>query len=538
MTQGRLLRVDSWRLEVGESLESLRRRLLRDLELAPEDVQSYRLVRRSLDARKKSDIHYELSIEICLRDAGRAEAIIAAGLAHAPRVRERDRDDREILDGLRHGHEALEERPVVVGSGPGGLFAAWLLAREGYHPLIVDRGPAVAQRVRALRVFERGGAHDPENNILFGEGGAGTFSDGKLTSRSRSPLVGLIHQILLDAGAPPDIAFEAKAHIGTDRLRAALVFLRRAIEKMGGSFSFQRRLEDLKLDEAGSMRAIRIADGSTLPCRVLLLAPGHSARDTVEALLKRGVAIEFKEFQAGLRIEHPQEMIDRAQFGDQAGRLPPAEYVLNDRSRGIFSFCMCPGGHVVASISEPEFLCTNGMSRRRRSSPWANAALMMTVGVEVAGASDVLGGLRLQRRLERRGFELGGGDYVLPAQRAADFLKGRLSVGGLESSYKRGLKAADLREILPSGGAEELRAALEVFDRRIPGFISEGLLVGPETRGSSPVRLPRDRISRESLSTPGLYPVGEGAGAAGGIISSGLDGLRSAAALIRKYEAP
>lgn len=538
MSAPKILGLISQRLEIGESIESLRRRIEKEFGLAPEEILSFRIVRRSLDARKKRDIHYRLSVEVSLDDGEKARRLLEAGKVSLPKKRERDSADWGILEGLRRGAKPLRHRPVVLGSGPGGLFAAWLLAREGYQPLILDRGPAVPERVRALRRFEREGFHDPENNILFGEGGAGTFSDGKLTSRSRSPLVGLIHQIFLEAGSPEDIAVDAKPHIGTDRLRAALVFLRRKIESMGAEFAFKTRLEDLELGDGGELHGLKLTGAAREACEALLLAPGHSARDLFASLHARKVSLEFKPFQLGLRIEHPQEMIDRSQFGNLAAMLPPAEYVLNDRARGIFSFCMCPGGQVVASISEAGHLCTNGMSRRARSSPWANSALMMTLSNLPEAADHPLGGIEVQRHLERRGFEMGGGDYSLPAQRAGDFIRQRPSRGRLEGSYARDLKPGNLVELLPPGMGKALSEALEVFDRRIPGFIAEGILVGPETRGSSPIRIVRDQLSRESVSTPGLYPVGEGAGAAGGIISSAIDGLRSAAALIGKFERP
>jgi len=533
------LRVEGFRLDIEENEESLKRRLLHYLGLREEDLHSSRVIRQALDARKKTDIHYRLSLEVQLNDPLREEKLLKAGLARRPLLRPQDERDREIIQGPAHGMEALVDRPLIVGGGPGGLFAAWLLAREGYQPLLIERGPEVSDRVRARRLFNSKGIHDPENNILFGEGGAGTFSDGKLTTRSRSPLVRLVHEVFLEAGAPEDIAVKAKPHIGTDRLRAVLIFLRRNIEKLGGEFVFGNRMEYPLQDADGRIQGIKLSDGSSLPCRALLLAPGHSSRDTFENLHRHGVAMEFKPFQSGLRIEHPQQLIDDAQFGSFASRLPAAEYILNDRQTGIFSFCMCPGGNIVASISEAEYLCTNGMSRRRRSSRWANAALMMTVEEkDIPAPADSLSGLQFQRLLEKRGFELGKGNYDLPAQRARDFLRRSLSSPDMNSSYARGLQPANLREILPPGGSQALSSALQAFDRRIPGFIEEGILVGPETRGSSPIRILRDQLSRESITQDGLYPVGEGAGAAGGIISSAIDGLRSAAALIRRFAGP
>jgi uncharacterized protein len=283
---------------------------------------------------------------------------------------------------------------------------------------------------------------------------------------------------------------------------------------------------------------VRLAGGEELATGAVVLAIGHSARDTYAWLRARGVAMEFKPFQLGLRIEHPQALIDRAQYGGMAGKLPVAEYALNDKRQGVFSFCMCPGGTIMASISEPGHLCTNGMSRRKRDSGWANSGLVYTIDADLVPGkgADPLGGIEVQRAHERRAFELGGGDYSLPAQRASDFLRGRRSKGALESSYPRKLVSADLREVLPPAVARAMLRGLELFADQIPGYGSEsGLLVGPEARGSSPVRIPRDDATRVSPTTPRLYPVGEGAGYAGGIMSAAIDGLRSAAALVQAF---
>jgi len=535
-----VLRIDAERLEIGEDEESLRRSVLRRLGLDEGEVQDFKILRRSLDARKKTDIHFRLNLEIILAESGPEEAIIKKGLARRPVRRRRDHADREILEGLPRGQQECRGRPLIIGGGPGGLFAAWLLAREGYAPLLIDRGGSVGERVRALRLFLKEGIHDPENNILFGEGGAGTFSDGKLTSRSRSPLTGLIHRVFLEAGAPADIAVAAKPHLGTDRLRAVLVFFRREIERLGGEFSFSMRMTGLDMGFDGRLRGIHLENGSRLEAAAVFLSPGHSARDTIETLHRQGTAMEFKPFQCGLRIEHPREMIDRNRFGSMACRLPAAEYQLNDPDHGVFSFCMCPGGTIVASLSEPGALCTNGMSRRRRAGPFSNAALMLTVHAsDVPGSgTDPLAGIRFQRRIEIRAFELGGSDYDLPAQRAEDFIQGKKSGRLPGCSYRRGIRSADLRRIVPEKGITSIAEALVFFERRIPGFIGDGLLVGPESRGSSPVRLLRHPETRQSLSHPGLYPIGEGAGAAGGIISAALDGLRSAAAFIRCHRGP
>lgn len=531
--------VENVRLAVDEPEEALQARVAARLGLAPSAIQGLDVVHRSLDARRKRDIHWTLHVTLRVVDARARDEALRKGLARRPAARVKEGLDAAILDGVPRGARPLAAPPVVIGSGPGGLFAAYLLAREGYRPVVLERGPAVDRRVRVVNAFDHGGPHDPECNILFGEGGAGTFSDGKLTTRGRTPLVGLVHDLLIAAKAPPEIKVTAKPHVGTDRLRAVLVFLRRELERLGATFRFDARADDLLLDPAdGGARGVRLHDGQELAAGAVVLAIGHSARDTYGWLRERGVAMEFKPFQVGLRIEHPQALIDGAQYGALAGKLPVAEYVLNDKRQGVFSFCMCPGGTLMASVSEAGHLCTNGMSRRKRDSGRANSGIVFTVGAELVpgGGRDPLGGIALQRLYERRAYELGADDYALPAQRVPDFIRGRRSKGALESSYPRALVRADLREVIPPEVARAMQRSLEHFDRQLPGYASEaGLLVGPESRGSSPVRIPRDDATRASTSTPRLYPVGEGAGYAGGIMSAAIDGLRSAAALVEAF---
>jgi uncharacterized FAD-dependent dehydrogenase len=531
------LLVQNLRVKPTEDPEALLPALLsRHLGLELETLGGWEIKRRSLDARRKRDVHWLFHVSIQVGDEATARRLIDAGKARLPTQRRKDQPDQAIVDGLPHGSQPLRHPPVIVGSGPGGLFAGWLLAREGYAPLILDRGPSVGPRVRKVNAFDQGGEHDPEANILFGEGGAGTFSDGKLTTRTRTPLVGLVHELLVASKAPPEIRYVSKPHVGTDRLRAVLVFLRRELERLGATFRFDARVDDLRLGPGGEVSAVVLAGGEVVSADTVLLAIGHSARDTYAMLHERGVALEYKDFQLGLRIEHPQSLIDVSQLGPFAGRVPAAEYVLNDKRRQVFSFCMCPGGTLMASVSEAGHLCTNGMSRRNRASGWANSGLVFTVPAERApgGGRHPLAGVEIQRELEERAFALAGGDYALPAQRPADFLAGKLSQGALRSSYPRRLQAADLRQVLPDWGASAMAKALRLFDRRIEGYAgAQALLVGPETRGSSPVRIPRDSESRVSPSTPGLYPIGEGAGYAGGIMSAAVDGLRSAAALVR-----
>jgi len=520
-----------------ESDDALKRIVANRLGMGADELRSVQLLRRSLDARRRR-FRYRARVEVELADAACRERALqrpgAGPLPGAPQV-----PDQRIVEGLQRGNRSLGAPPLIVGSGPAGLFAAWLLSEYGFQPIVLERGNRVEQRVRDVRRFEQSGEFDPESNILFGEGGAGTFSDGKLTCRTKSPVKRALFQLMVDCKAPEDILYQAKAHIGTDRLRAVLVHLRRLLEARGVQFRFATRMDDLILDEAGAIRGLRLQDGEELLSEVVLLGIGHSARDSYAMLQDRGVEMAFKPFQLGLRIEHPQPFVDGFRYGAEALglQLPTAEYSVKAKALGteLFSFCMCPGGTIVPSVSQPGFLSTNGMSRRNRDSGWANSGLVYTVDLKETDGIDALAGVRLQERLEARAFEMGVG-YQVPTQRASDFLAQRLSKGLVETTYPLGHVMADLREFLPGIGASLMGEALKTFQRRFPGFAgNDAVLVGPETRGSAPLRMPRELDSRESVSTPGLYPIGEGAGFAGGIVSAALDGVRSARVIVEAF---
>jgi uncharacterized FAD-dependent dehydrogenase len=429
---------------------------------------------------------------------------------------------------------------VVVGAGPAGLFAALVLARNGLAVTLLDRGAALRERGRAVGRFDRSRVPDPETNLLFGEGGAGTYSDGKLYTRVEDPLEVPLLEELVACGAPPEILYDARAHIGTDRLHRILPLLRARLEADGVTFLWRTRLEKLVLEDGAPRRVRAVATSAgEIACDALVLAPGHSARDTWERLAAQGVAVEAKPFQLGVRIEHPQALIDAGRHGagPEAAALGPASYNLACKAgEGLpaaHSFCMCPGGRIVASVSEPGLLCTNGMSNSRHSSPFANAALVTTLGPRELGPGP-FAGVELQRELEARFFREGGGDYTAPAQRAPEFLLGRDSRDAGPSSYRFGTRPGRIDLLLPTRVREALRRALARFDRLIPGFAGpEALLVGLESRSSGPLRLPRDECTRRARGFANLYPVGEGAGYAGGIMSAALDGARAAQALLQ-----
>ncbi|MFN0008165.1 MAG: NAD(P)/FAD-dependent oxidoreductase [Planctomycetota bacterium] len=523
-------RLRSLEVAVGEPEAAIRERACRELAIDPERLRSFRIARKSLDARRRGGehrlkfvLHVDLAVDRSFRSSALSRAkktgrVVPAPEPYDPRV--------------ERVHPTLAGAPriVIVGAGPAGLFAAWILARHGLAVTVLDRGSRVDRRSRELVRFHRTRIPDPESNLLFGEGGAGTYSDGKVYTRVDDPLEVPILEALVSAGAPAALLYDGRAHIGTDRLHRLLPVLRSKLEEQGARFLWNTRLE-------GFDARVRVLETSAgpMPCDALFLAVGHSARDTWATLARLGVPFQAKPFQVGVRIEHPQELVDRAQHGagPEARALGAAYYQLVSRAEGevaaSHSFCMCPGGRIVASVNEPGLLCTNGMSNSTHSTRYANAAIVATV--EPGG--DPFAGVVLQRDLERRFFEAGGKDYTAPAQRADDFLEGRPSQRLPGSSFTFGSVPARIDELLPPHLRDALRAAIARFDRSIEGFAGEqGILVGVETRSACPVRIPRDRTTRRAEGFAHLYPVGEGAGYAGGIMSAAIDGARSALALL------
>ena len=472
------------------------------------------------------------TVAVTLKDEGEESAFAGA----SPCVAIRGKTDFSVENGA----EPLAHRPIVCGLGPAGLFAALLLARQGYRPIVLERGPALDERVQAVEHFSATGELDPNANIQFGEGGAGTFSDGKLTTRIGDELCGLVTEVFLQHGAPAEIAWKQKPHVGTDLLRGVITSIRKEIESLGGEVHFNTALTGLG-QKNGHITGIFTTDGS-FACEALVFAVGHSARDTFAMLMDSGLVLECKPFSVGFRAEHLQSEIEKSLYHEAAGHpaLPRGEYQLSQHvgERCVYTFCMCPGGQVVASASEESRVVTNGMSYHARSGKNANAAVVVSVnGTDFA--NDPRQAIAFQRELEAKAYAAGhaAGPYAAPAENIRSFLEGQgqLHIGSVEPTYDRGVTAADLGSLLPAELADTLRAGLRAYEHKIAGYTAlDAILTGLETRTSSPVRLKREE-NFECTQLAGLYPCGEGAGYAGGIMSAAVDGLRVARAIISRY---
>ncbi|OHE62397.1 MAG: hypothetical protein A2X71_10190 [Thiobacillus sp. GWE1_62_9] len=528
-----MLRLTELKLPLDHSADALRAAILKRLELADDDLISFSIFKRSYDARKKHALLLVYAVDIEVKN----EAALLKTF----------RNDRHLAPTpdmayqfVGHAPEDLRERPLVVGFGPCGIFAALVLAQMGFRPIVLERGRAVRERTQDTWGLWRKHVLNPESNVQFGEGGAGTFSDGKLYSQIKDPRY-LGRKVLTEfvkAGAPDEILYVSKPHIGTFRLVGMVETMRHEIEALGGEVRFQQRVTDVLIED-GRTHGVTLASGETLRSEHVVLALGHSARDTFEMLHARGVTMEAKPFSIGFRIEHPQSLIDKARLGPNAGNplIGAADYKLVHHAkngRAVYSFCMCPGGTVVAATSEAGRVVTNGMSQYSRNERNANAGIV--VGITPADfPGGPLAGIELQRKLEARAFELGGGNYDAPAQLVGDFIDGKPSrqLGSVEPSYKPGVHLTDLASALPDYAIAAIREALPAFDQQIKGFaMKDAVLTGVETRTSSPLRITRGD-DFQSLNVKGLYPAGEGAGYAGGILSAGVDGIRVAEAVAR-----
>jgi len=521
------LRITNIPLWLDEDDAQVVARAAERLGIGREHLRDLVVVRRSLDARKKGHPRWLLNVEVTIEGEVRSGApdVTPAPDPEPPPTRARRPD----------------VPPLVLGAGPAGLFCAWALLERGVRSVVVERGKPVSPRRRDVALLMREGALDPESNMNFGEGGAGAYTDGKLGTRIHHPAVRKVVELFARFGDAARILAEGKPHVGSDVLPAAITAMREELERGGCTFVWGARAVDLEV-AGGRFQGLRLADGRTLDSDRLVLAPGNSARELFELFAHRGWAIEAKPFAAGFRAEHPQALIDRIQYGTEQrhAKLPPADYRLADNpriegeARGVFSFCMCPGGVVVPTPTEPEMLCTNGMSNSQRSSPLANAGIVVAVSqadYAAEGFEGPLAGLDWQRKWERETYRLGGGGYHAPAQRLSAYLAGRPGAPPGKTSYRPGVVAADLARLYPPRIREALQAGITAFGRRMRGFVTDdALLIGIESRTSSPCRIVRG----EDLVSPsirGVYPAGEGAGYAGGIVSSAVDGLKVAEAI-------
>ena len=524
-----MILVRNLRLEPDEPLDTLKRRAAKKLRLDEKQIADWKPVKRSLDARKKDDLHYVCAAAVALR-CDEAAVLKRCKTADAAPYAEPTYEIPRVEATLP---------PVVVGFGPAGMFAALVLARAGARPIVIERGQDARARLKAVEAFRAGGALDGENNVQFGEGGAGTFSDGKLNTGIHDRRLGFVLREFHAHGAPETVLYDAKPHIGTDILVDVVQNFRREIVALGGQVHFGTRLEALRIQD-GALRGVTVScagERRTMDCDKLILAIGHSARDTFRALYEQGLPMEPKPFSMGVRIEHKQADIDLAQYGRARGSLPPADYSLNVHlpdGTSAYTFCMCPGGEVFAAASEAGGVVTNGMSYSRRDGVNANAALLVTLRPEDFPDKSPLGGMLWQREIERAAYALGG-DYRAPAQLVWDFLNGRPSEGpgAVQPSYRPGVIWCDLHRVLPERITGVLERAIPALGQKLKGFDApDAVLTGPETRSSSPVRIPRDE--RLCSAVEGLYPCGEGAGYAGGISSAAVDGMRCAEAVLRQ----
>lgn len=532
-----MLRLTDIKLPLDHDEHAIELAIIQKLGIEQNDLIGYTMFKRGYDARNNKNIQliYTLDIEVKKQSALLQKF-------------ERDSQVRETPDMsykfVAQAPENLSHRPVVVGLGPCGLFAALILAQMGYKPIVLERGKAVRERTKDTFGFWRNQPLNPESNVQFGEGGAGTFSDGKLYSqvKDRKHYGRKVLKEFVDAGAPEEIMYVSKPHIGTFKLVNMVEKMRQQIISLGGEIRFSKRVESLDL-ENNEIKGLHLNDGEYLSCKQVILAIGHSARDTFKSLYEQGVYIEAKPFSVGFRIEHEQSMIDSCRFGENAGNpiLGAADYKLVHHcknGRTVYSFCMCPGGTVVAAASEPGRVVTNGMSQYSRHERNANSAIVVGITPEQDYPGHPLAGIDLQRSLEELAYKVGGENYHAPAQLIGDFLnkKSSADLGDVKPSYTPGVTLTDLSKVVPEFVADAIREAIPAFDRQIKGFSkADGLLTGVETRTSSPICIKRDK-DYQSVNIKGLYPAGEGAGYAGGIWSAGIDGIRVAEALALAFD--
>lgn len=524
-----MIRVQDIRLTLNEEESILVEKIAKKLKIQTKDIVGYNIFKQAVDARRKDDIKLVYTVDV----ETTKEQIL---LKKNPTLK----SPNLVYEYVKKGEKVLKDRPIVVGTGPCGIFSALILAQMGYKPLIIERGKKVDERVEDVNAFWKKGVFNPISNVQFGEGGAGTFSDGKLTTQIKNKRCHKVLRELVNAGAPEPILYKNKPHVGTDILREVVKNIRLEIERLGGEFRFETKLTNIKVEQ-NQLVAVEFNHSEWIDTEVCILAIGHSARDTFEMLNQNYVYIEQKPFSMGMRIEHLQEWINESQYGQMAThpKLGAAEYKLVhhcENGRAVYTFCMCPGGYVIASASEEGMIVTNGMSEHKRDGVNANSAVLVNIGPDDYESDHPLAGMYLQRKLEKLAYEIAGGTYKAPAQTVGDFLTNQTtkSHGIVVPTYQPGVTYTNMKEKLPYFISEALDEGLRAFGKKIKNFDhKDAILTGFETRSSSPVRMPRD--DRYESNIRGLYPAGEGAGYAGGITSAAVDGIEVAEAIAKRY---
>lgn len=528
-----MIRVSNLKLGIDEDISNLKKLLLNKLKIKENNLVKYYIYKESIDARKRGKIDFVYTVDVEVKDE---KSVLNKKLKDVVVVKE------VSYIGVEMGSEKLRTRPVVIGSGPAGLFAALVLAQRGYNPILLERGLDVDSRTNDIDNFWEGRKFKPNSNVQFGEGGAGTFSDGKLTTRIKDIRCRKVLEELVNFGSPEEILYSHKPHVGTDILKGVVKNIRNEIIRLGGEVKFDAKVTDINI-ENDAVKSVVVNDEEIIQAEVVILAIGHSARDTYEMLHERNVKIIQKPFAIGARIEHPQDLINKSQYKEfyNHPRLGAADYQLVDHTsngRTAYTFCMCPGGSVIASASNEGEVVTNGMSEHARDKANANSAFLVNVLPEDFGSDHPLAGVHFQQKYEKLAFELGGKNYNAPVQLVGDFLNDRVStkVGSVKPSYQPGYTFVNLKECLPEFVIETMKEALLNLDRKIHGFaMDDAVLTGVETRSSAPIRIVRDESSLQSTNTKNLYPCGEGAGYAGGIVTAAVDGIKCAEKIIQTY---
>ena len=526
-----MLRISQIKLSLNESKTTLLTKVAEKLQIKTSDIKKMQIYKESIDARKGRTINKVYTVDVLVEEQ-LENKLLTSHMSDVSKI------EPNIYTPVSHGTKPMRQKPIVVGFGPAGMMAALLLAEEGYQPVVIERGSKIEERVKKVEEFWENGILDPKCNVQFGEGGAGTFSDGKLTTRVKDQRIIKVMDELIEAGAKDEIRYVAHPHIGTDQLRIIVKNIREKIISLGGTFHFDTQVEDFLIENNQIVGVV--TKKGIMKSKHVVLAIGHSARDTFKSINDHCIQMEPKPFAIGVRVEHKQEMINKNQYGDAsfAKELGAAEYFLThtaNNRRGVYSFCMCPGGVVVPSTSIEGGVVVNGMSYSKRDNENSNAAILVQVGPDDYGHG-ILDGINFQEKIEKKAFELGGRNYKAPAQLISDYLMHTpsTSLNDIKPSYSLGITLTDLHPLFPNEVNKAMHEGLRNFEKKIPGF-SSGVMSGVETRSSSPIRVLRNDTTLESINIRGLYPCGEGCGYAGGIMSAAIDGIRVSEAIIKQY---